>query len=1700
MTLTKWYSVNKNEKQYKGLNVSIKNIVEKLFCENTNYTTPDQATNQASSLVALSTDLYTDSKRFVYELLQNADDSPTEESKVKVWIKIFDGVLVVAHSGKSFDERDVKGLCNVNNGTKKSDASKTGYKGIGFKSVFGQSEKVTVYTNSEYFRFEASFEFDWSWDTNKADWERLNDRQFVHPWQIIPIYTECESVSEPIHQYLQKVDANVATIIVLDNVTDTLLAVQELSDNVNMFIFLKNISEINFELDETNLIEINYLSNDEIELKKNKSVISRWLINKVDLDIPNELTLALADEKNIPNKLLLAKSIELTLAAKVYEDEIIELSDSESVVYSYLPTDEIKYKFPVLVNTSFLTNANREHLHVDSKWNHWLFGRIASEIFNWISELVVGKYQYQAYRLIPKKLPNDELGKNFNVGMDESIENVCFVITNSNQRIKVKDSIVDFTYLSEKPFIGEEKIKSFISELNNINGSQCFSLIRSLGFGRVLKTLGAQSFEWKDLPLLLRSPSFSHNYSVDENIKLIKHLKYLCEKESVTSVTNKVLIKFPFIFDHQNKLNIPSEIYFPTSTDNSWDDSESELSFLHKKIQEWLTLHPDMRVWMEQLGVVVKTDISFIHKTLIPHSDSYINKENAVQSIRDLFNLYNKEELKSELLSQLSSLKLLTKKGNLISAKNSILSNDYSPRVSLEGELDSDVFISDSYMDGVVNKDEWKRFFKLLKVSDGITYIQHKERMNKSDLIGIGYKKEYFEEDDKKFNPCYSTFISDSYKEISTLNYIHKTIDNYSLARVFWKDVINNISVLDLSKPTIAFWGNSGMQGQITGDKVGNYVQWAVNKLRIIPVLSKKCELSCNVFLNTDGIKKISGDYLPVFDGVELSSDWKSFFNFKTELQLVDYLYLLSEISRDSIESNNITSTNSSRIQLVYEKLIESCVNWGSSELQTIADWSSFGLLLNTNQEFVDCKSIHYFLDGNDAIFQEQFNFISLNSANKNHQSIIIFLKAFNIKILEQRDFKINVEESNISETLRSKLELGLPFLKDWIESESEYDKNQTYLVGLDIKLLELKLYEAESLKIRYEGINFTKNVNVHLNEDELYVSKPWRSNKVLLQLPSILCRYFNLMGHEKKFNFILCSDIEEIIEYFEQESINISTNIAVDNNIISRKLNDIQSFLPKEIVKSFSEVEIAINNGTSPDFFHIPTADYKRLIYAETLISRAVENIIQYLDKFPEYDCSDHYEIAPSIIGGVKKGGQDLTIVARPSDNDAVLLYYTSEFDVLEYVDAEFWCEDGINVPQKITLGHLLKETKINRIPVNKFSFEEHDFDEFIQKQTSIDFEYDAVPPSPYKVAQIISSFGNTEGGILVYGIQKNVSDNKFVGLSTDFRMDEITNKALMMISPLPKVTYDWAHECGKNLFIIKVDKSTEDMLIGNDKFIRENSQTIIEEDTSLKVKEQLAIADFDTTVAIIIGIEDYKPRGCNQVPSVKYAKNDALLFKDMLVERFEVSEHNIYMYLNEDALKSDLENGLGYIFHSLSEKDRLVFYYVGHGFHDGTTNFLTTYDTYTTNITETAVSLRKILLDPLLKSKCKSGLVFIDACAQSFINDRERALITDLNNEDFQLFKSEHPSFGTFLSCQPGQSSYSCHELEHGIWTHFLNEGFNLEGKGAVKFGKYITDRSLSDFLSKNVPSYTKANLDFEQNPKSILDAGCENVIIKI
>lgn len=1681
--------------------MKLEEVINRLFNENTKYATPDQATNQASSLVSLSTDLYTDSKRFVYELLQNADDAAEVGKPVKVWVKIFGDSLVVAHSGRPFNLRDLRGLCNVNNGTKKNDPSKTGYKGIGFKSVFGQSDNVTVFTNNEYFRFDSSYPFDWIWEGTKEDWEAQSDRKFVNPWQIIPIHTEAqEGILKPIDFYLKTISANVATIIQLHDKAETLRAIQELSDNVNMYLFLKNISSINFDIDKINHIEIDRSDSNCIVLNGGQSGQTKWLTSSINLNIPNNLKIALQDERNIPDKLLNANNIELTLAAKTGTDGIIKLNQNEKRIYSYLPTEETKYLFPVLVNTSFLTNANREHLHADSKWNQWLFKSIAIEIFKWISKLVETEFQYQAYSLIPDIVKPDELGTQFNNGRQEAVDTIAFVREKPSKLVKVKDSIIDFTFLSKKSFVGEEAIKSFIDSFELAGKESTKVFIENTGFGHEFKALGASTFEWNSLSELVQSTGFIRTHSIENNIELIKHLRYLSEKESFENITFEKLRTLPFIWDHKGTLNAPFNLYFPTSNDTNWNIPDSELSFLHQKLQDWLSLDLDTRAWIGKLGVVEKTDVSFITKTIIPNAENYITEKNAIKTMHGLFSLYKKGDLAPDILSKLSNLKILTVDNRLLKASECYLSNVYLPRLELEGVFKKDIFVNELYLTNPVDKGEWKRFFKFLGIQEGITCIKSEGKISRSELVGIGYLEEYFLKDDKKFTPAINTFTADFYSNISNLNFVLNLKDNYLFSKMFWGDVINNVLFDDLSKPATAFWGYSGQAGQRTGNDVRNYVWWFVRNVKCIPVVTKTCEPSSLVFLNTEEIVKIAGNYLPIFDGVELTHNWLSFFDFKTNLELTDYLEILKKIAKDITEKDEIKKSNINRIQSIYKELLGQCTNWSEKELEQVSEWAKNSELQSTNCIPKVCGSLKFFLDGNNNIFHEQFDFLELNAENKNNPNLKSFLKAFNIKVLKQNDFELVEINSEKSKVFNTKLVNIIPYLKIWIIDECSDDETNENLLQLEIKLSVLEVFEADSLQIKYGDIGFIKNVNVHFDENKLYVTKPWDANRVLIQLSEKLCNYFELVGHDKKLDFLLRSGSSEINEHFRDLCLDIPDANLLTNGENTLLIEKNQKSIAGKDIRSFEDIEEGIENkGISPNYFHISSSDYKKLKYVQKLISRAVKNIIGYLNTLPEYDCSNHYEISKSIIGGVTKNGRDITIVARPSDNDEIILYYTAEFDVLEYVDAELWCEDGANVPRKITLGQFLKLTNINKIPVSNVNFTDTELSELCKKQKSINHEFNAVPLAPFQIAKTVASFANTEGGTLVFGINEVTSThNETVGLSSDFRIGEIITKAISFLSPKPNVTCDWIGSDSRRLFVIKTVKSTDEIFLGDQVFIREGHENKLKDNVTIKKSKSLSIQKYSKTVAIVIAIENYANK--DQIKKVKYAESDARLFKELLINRLGVEEGNIYLFINDEALKSSLKYNFKGLFHELSSDDRLVFYYVGHGFHNGVTNYLSTFDMHPHHVDTTAISLREILLDPLSKSKCKSAMIFIDACAQSFVDENSRDTLSNIDSDEIKLLLSDQNYLASFFSCQPGQKSYSCDKLKQGVWTYHLSNAMDGEVQEVILSDKYITDRSLSDYLAKTVATYVKYELGYTQNPKSVLEADSENVLVQI
>lgn len=1661
--------------------MGLKIDIERIFRENTNYQNPGQAVNQASSLNALSSDLYTDSKRFIYELLQNADDSPHNNQNVRVWIKIFSDKLVVAHSGKPFSSRDLQGICNVNNGTKKSDITKTGYKGIGFKSVFGQSEKVTIFSNKEYFRFDSTFPFEWSWKESKTEWEKENDREFQFPWQIIPIYTEVKEIDESINRFLESIEANVATIIQMKNVKETSQAVLNLSQNLNMFLFLKNISEINFDVMELVCIKIDRDERERITLKNGNVAESDWMINTISLKVPAEVKTALQDERNIPEKLLSTDSIELTLAAKIGNDGINRISEQETLLYSYLPTDERKYSLPVLVNTSFLTTANRESLHADSKWNQWLFKSIAVEIFNWISRLVTTEYSFQAYNLIPKGIRYDDLGNKFNEGIKEALERIPFIITREGKLAKIEDTIVDFTYLSEKKFIGEEPIKKFIlKEIHNMHGSEK-QFVENTPFSFEFRRLGSSCFEWRNLQTFLVSTCFLSGHTIDKNIELIKHFKELCESDKVKEITKETLIKLPFILDHRNQIAYPHQVCFPTADDQNWDNPNSDLSFLNRELQIWLLKNLEVRQWLESLGVQEKTDITYITQNILPNIESYITPKNAMQTISDLFGLYKKGILKEGLIAKLSRIKLITKRGSLCPAEESYLSDFYKPRLEIEKLLENDIFVCETYCANILEKDEWRRFFRMLGVHDGIRASKFTKKLNRSALISAGINDKYFESDDKKFKPFQSTFRADSFSDLITMKYIQFTENNSKFALRFWTDCVENIMPDIINTPAIAFWGHGGRPGQTSGDPVDNFVPWFIKNIKCIPTMSDRCEIASTVLINTAEIKAVSGKYLPVFNGPELVADWKAFFNFRTSLELQDYLELLSKISVDVDEKGNIKNDNYKRIQSIYSVLLVQCVNWSTDDIVEVENWAITGLLLNTLNQFSQCTTIKYFIDGNDAIFQEQYCFIQLSAENKNSPNLEMFLKHFRVQILRQSEFDLIHTQEQACSALINKLRVILPYFRIWIKNEEDDVDTLDNLKSIESKLNVLEIFQAEKLEITYSDIGFTKNVNIHFNETSLYVTEPWNSNSVLLKLSDVLCKYFQLVGHEKKLDFLLRSNGDEILRYFAQEDIEITSEfLIVDTSITVPEVYDTHQ-----------------KKDGVDEFFEDSASDISKRIYIKSLIPRAVDNVLKHLSTLSEYNCSSAYVISESVIGGITKNGNDIKVVARPSDNDKVRLFYDSEFDVLEYVDAELWYEDGITPPKQFTLGQLLKMKKINKIPIKQIQIKDLELNN--PKSEILDF--DAVPFSPEKTAQTIASFANTNGGTILFGIKEiSFNENEIVGLSTDFNVVDITNKAITMLSPTPNVSFDWLKKGDELVFVIETEKASEDIFLNNQKFIRQSTVTVLDNDEVKRTGLIINKAKFKRTIAIIISIENYFPKQRNQIPPVKYANNDAEKFKEMLSNKLSIDEKDIILLVNDKAIKTEIEDVIKYQMFSITEDDRLIFYYVGHGFHDGMTNYISTYDMSRTDISNTAISLRKLLLDPLKKSKCKNALIFIDACAQHFVDEYSRSTISNINDAELIIFSNEFPYYSLFLSCQDGESSYSCDVLKNGIWTYYLTKSINESTKEVILNDQYITDRKLGDYLSFMVSQYAKSKYNWDQNPKTILDSCYENVITEI
>lgn len=145
----------------------------------------------------LLADRYDDRTHFIFELLQNAEDALARrdgwQGSRAVSFHLSAAELRVAHTGKPFDERDVRGICGIAENTK--DLTAIGRFGIGFKSVYAFTARPEVHSGDEDFAIES-----FVWPTAAPRVDRGDDETII----AVPLKAADDAAREEIARGLQR--------------------------------------------------------------------------------------------------------------------------------------------------------------------------------------------------------------------------------------------------------------------------------------------------------------------------------------------------------------------------------------------------------------------------------------------------------------------------------------------------------------------------------------------------------------------------------------------------------------------------------------------------------------------------------------------------------------------------------------------------------------------------------------------------------------------------------------------------------------------------------------------------------------------------------------------------------------------------------------------------------------------------------------------------------------------------------------------------------------------------------------------------------------------------------------------------------------------------------------------------------------------------------------------------------------------------------------------------------------------------------------------------------------------------------------------------------------------------------------------------------------------------------------------------------
>lgn len=465
------------------------------------FTSPAGNVATAHLLAEVGKNMYSSKDRMFFELIQNADDAAAANG-VLVNVKTLGDYLMVFHNGYSFDKDDFEAITSAANGTKKANENKTGYKGIGFKSVFTDSEKVFIKTGGYQFKFDKNDERFTDFDSFYFHVNRLQtekQQQFFLrkynsertrfkgvtdiPWQLEPIWIDIF----PTELGEDFILSNVGIALKLgehkikgNNGYEK--AITDIICNPHFMLFLRNTKRIDFNglsVSKTNqngiitlknsfdINRIEYFKREDFEIDVNNEVFEENGIDiRIVIEDQDDVSGKIIEAKfvdtnnqeldNIPKKIAINNSTIISFAIPIGEDKTLKPNTKcdEISMFAFLPTLVKDFRFPFYINANFILDPPRQRILGDNPWNFYLMQTIAKQLVQWSASLNEQKDRNALNVLIPRYFEENstdtkQLAEHFNTSYKSALKSEAFILNHKGELARQDEIIIDETGLSE---------------------------------------------------------------------------------------------------------------------------------------------------------------------------------------------------------------------------------------------------------------------------------------------------------------------------------------------------------------------------------------------------------------------------------------------------------------------------------------------------------------------------------------------------------------------------------------------------------------------------------------------------------------------------------------------------------------------------------------------------------------------------------------------------------------------------------------------------------------------------------------------------------------------------------------------------------------------------------------------------------------------------------------------------------------------------------------------------------------------------------------------------------------------------------------------------------------------------------------------------------------------------------------------------